>query len=439
MELVGSTTDLSYSLPISNPTEDIWVAVSASGNTPNDWKSLRSDAVLYDGGDLLNCSLNIDLSVVSINNTDLDFTPICNPNPVVISAEITNGGVNAESNFIMSYQINSDPVIEEVYTNTLNPGATETFTFTVPVTNLQNGTNVLRVWSNITGDEYLQNDEKVLEFFTFTTSTALDFAEDFESVTTLPTGWTLNNPDNDLTWETQSLNTGSDGNTTQALFINNYIYNGNGELDTFTTEYFDLNYNGTPELNFDLAKAQYSLDFSDGLRVEVSLDCGQTYQEVYFKDGLTLSTIPDYNLSSWQPASSEDWRTEVIDLTPFVGNDILVRFSNINGYGNSTFIDNINLIKNETLSIRENPLFDAVQLFPNPTRNTVNLELNTNYSTTYSLVINNVLGQTLWQSNETDFNQKVIRSIDFSKFSSGTYFITVKVGDAKVVKKLIKI
>jgi hypothetical protein len=330
-------------------------------------------------------------------------------------------------------------VVQETFTNTLNIGSSATYTFNTPLANLQNGNNILRVWNSITGDEYILNDEKVLEFNTITTSTILDFVEDFEATPTIPENWVINNSDNDITWEAIQVNTGAGGSLTQTLFVNNYLYNANGEVDTFTTEYFDLNYNGTPELQFDIAKAQYSASLSDALRVEVSVDCGQSFNEVYFKNGLNLSTVPGYQQANWIPVSTNDWRTETIDLTPYLNNDILVRFSNINGYGNSTFIDNINMIKNETLSVSENPLKNAVQIYPNPTQGLVNIALSTDYDNQYMLKVNNVIGQVVWESSSTDFNSNASESIDISKFNSGIYFVTVQVGDAKIVKKLIKL
>jgi subtilisin family serine protease len=439
MELVGNTTDLSYSIPISDPTEDIWVAVSANGPAQDPWKSIRSNAVLYNNGDLLNCPLNIDLSVVEINNVASDFTPICNPSPAIISANITNGSTSPKSNFTLSYQLNNEPIVEELFTNTLNPGEIETYTFNNPLAdNYQNGANVLKVWTSINGDEYLQNNEKVFEFTAFTSGTLLDFSEDFESSPALPTAWQLFNPDNDVSWEPVGIDFDPSGNPTQAFFIDNYFYDTNGEQDTIETEYFDLNFNGTPELRFDLAKAQFSSDLNDGLRVEISLDCGQTYQEIYFKEDLVLSTVPNYVSSFWQPASNNDWRTEIIDLTPYLGNDVLLRFSNVNGYGNSTFIDNINLIKNETLSISDNPLDGAIKLYPNPTSDLVNLEINTNYGNQYSIKLNNILGQTIWESRNNNLNRIAKRSIDLMRFESGVYFLTIQIDDASVVKKLIK-
>ena len=436
MEVVGNTANTTFDVPIADPANDIWVAVAAKGSSTN-WESLRTNAVLYNGGGLLNCVLNTDISIPNINNTASSFQPLCGGSSIV-SMEVSNGGSNNESNFAVSYQLNSDPVVQETYTATLSPGNTATYNFSTPLVVTQNGTNTLRVWSSIPGDEYLANDEKIITFNAITISTTIDFIEDFESNPAIPNTWLIENPDNATTWENSTLNVGASGNATEALFINNYIYNANGQEDIINTEYFDLNYSGTPQLAFDLAKAQYSQSLSDALRVEISTDCGQNFTQIYFKDGLTLSTLPNYVTSNWQPNSASDWRNEIIDLTPYLGNNVIIKFININNYGNSTYLDNINLVRNETLSTDENNLESAITLYPNPTKDTINININTSIADDYTLSVTNSLGQIIWESKTAKFNSQVSTTIDLSKFQSGLYFVIIKVGDYQVTKKVIK-
>jgi PKD repeat protein len=45
----------------------------------------------------------------------------------------------------------------------------------------------------------------------------------------------------------------------------------------------------------------------------------------------------------WEPGSGNDWRTETIDLTDYLGSSVVFHFVNVSGYGNSLFIDNINV------------------------------------------------------------------------------------------------
>ena len=134
------------------------------------------------------------------------------------------------------------------------------------------------------------------------------------------------------------------GLSTQSMFINNYSYSTIGEEDAFLVVPIDLTEAQFPLLTFDLAYAQYSNNYSDGLRIEISKDCGLSFQEIIFeKHGSDLATAPNHN-QLFLPESGEDWRQEKIQLGNFIGHSIVLKFINMNGYGNSLFIDNINVM-----------------------------------------------------------------------------------------------
>lgn len=432
MEVVGNSTTNSYTFPIADPADPIWFAVSANGG--NGWSGLRTNARSYLAGELLNCPLAKDLSVSAINNTSGDFQTICSTGPIVVSVEVTNDGTDPQTNFMITYQVGSDPVVQEMYNGTLASGATATYNFTTPVTLSSNGASTLRVWTSLSGDEYVNNDEESLDFFAQISGTAVDFMESFEVNPVLPEGWVLDNPDGARTWVGRSNIVGSDGSSTTAAFVDGANYTTRGQLDSFTTEYFDLNFNGTAELKFDLAKAQWSAAYNDGLRVEVSVDCGATFTQIYFKDALDLATVP-YTNAAWVPNSAANWRQEIVDLTPYVGNDILLRFVNINDYSNSTFVDNIAVEK--TLSVGENALDRAISMYPNPAKSNVDIIINSTIGNTYEIELLNSLGQTISKIEETRFNARAQQNLDVSQYGTGLYFVKIKVGDQVATKKLI--
>ncbi|WP_298515185.1 S8 family serine peptidase [uncultured Kordia sp.] len=432
MEVVGNSTTTSATIPIPDPFAPIWVAVSAKGG--NGWESLRSNAVNFLGSGLFNCPLANDLSVTTINNVASDFEAICSTGPIVVSVDLLNEGTDAQSNFTVSYQVGSEPVVSETYTASIAAGASATYNFTTPITLTANGNDTLRVWTDLAGDEFENNDEKTLDYFAVVSGTGLDFAEPFDVNGVIPQGWVLDNPDDARTWQARANLVGADGNTTLAAFIDGANYTTRGEEDAFTTEYFDLVFNGTAELTFDIAKAQWSATYNDALRVEVSIDCGATFTQVYFKDGLDLATVP-YTNAAWAPSSMNDWRNEVIDLTPYVGENILVRFTNINDYSNSTFVDNIEL--QSTLSVGENTLARAIAMYPNPAKSNVDIVINTSVGNTYEIELMNSLGQTITKIEETRFNARATQNLDVSQYGTGLYFVKVKVGNQSVTKKLI--
>ena len=431
MDLVGNSATPSITVPITNPTDPIWAAVVARNDTDG-WISRRTIAIYHPGG-LVNCSLNNDLSTVSIDNSPSDFALVCaGTSDVIIEATFGNAGIDPQSNFTVSYQLDSEPVVQEMYTGTLNSGQQAAFTFATPLTIVASGNYTLSVSVELAGDQNASNDTEALSFFASIDATQLDFSEDFETNGFPPAAWTVLNPDNDTTWEEQGGITGSDGNASVTAFVDNYTYNAPNELDTFVTEIFDLSTATSAELTFDLAKAQYSSTLFDSMRVEASVDCGTTYTVVYEKTDLDLSTVPNYVTSNWSPGSASDWRNEQIDLSTFLGENVMFRFVNINNYGNSTFVDNINVAG--VLGVSDNQLANAISLYPNPATNRVNIALNGETYGSLKINVVNSLGQVL---QSTEGNTLSIITLDVSSYASGLYFVNINADGATTSKKLL--
>jgi Secretion system C-terminal sorting domain len=61
---------------------------------------------------------------------------------------------------------------------------------------------------------------------------------------------------------------------------------------------------------------------------------------VYEKQASTLATAPDQT-GAFTPADASQWRTETVNLNPFIGKTIELDFEDVGGYGNRLFLDNI--------------------------------------------------------------------------------------------------
>ena len=167
------------------------------------------------------------------------------------------------------------------------------------------------------------------------------------------------------------------------------------------------------------------------MRVEVSVDCGATYTVVWAKDGLDLSTLGAYNTTdNWSPTSAADWRNEDIDMSAYQGETIIARFVNINGFGNSTLIDNVNLAG--TLNVRDTNL-EGIALYPNPTSDNLFVNFGNNQINNATIRVTNHLGQ-LVQAIDVTQKETVL---DVSAFSTGLYFVTIESGNETTTKKLI--
>jgi hypothetical protein len=432
MEVVGTSTTSSITIPISNPDDEIWFAAVAKNATLG-WESRRSNALFYPGG-LLNCALTNDLALVSINNDPGDFNYVCDDSPVVISATIANTGIDSQTNFTMRYQIDSQAAIEETFTATINPGQQITYEFDTPVSLTMPGEYTLTVEVILAGDQNLTNNDGELDFFATIEATSIDFFEDFETNGFPPNGWQIINPDNATTWVERVQILGSDGSFSTTSYINNFTYNAPGEEDIFQTEIFNLTNATSALISFDLAKAQFSANFSDGLRVEISTDCGDTFSTIYEKDGLDLSTMPGYITSNWTPSAPGNWRNEEIDLSDYLGNLVLFRFINVNGYGNSTYIDNINIEGVLSVSSIERNTF---VIYPNPALNEVFIRFQNTPDPDMEISITNTIGQTIFKSNKLSLDGNNTALLNVSGYASGLYFVSIKQNQNTEIKKLI--
>ena len=433
MELVGTSNTESITITIADPSEPLWFGVVAKNNTVG-WEGRRSTAKGHPGG-LLNCALSNDISMESINNDPSDFSMACGTGNDIVSVTIKNNGSSAQSNFPISYQISGSPIVTETFTTTLTPGQQTTYDFTTPVNITTNGSYTITTSVSLATDEYVLNNSQDLAFTAYLTASSPIFLEPFDVNGVPPNAWSIENPDNQITWEARANITGSDGNPTVAAYVNNSNYFAFGERDYLVTDVYDLTNLSNGILNFDLAKAQFSQTQSDNLFVSISTDCGSNFTIVYGLGGLNLSTLPDYNTTNnWSPQAANEWRTEQIDLSAYSGQQIIIRFQNQNFNGNSTYIDNVFI--DGVLAVTE---FDASELaiYPNPASREFTINLGNNAYDNIDILVVNSLGQQLKRFDEAVFNSNSQANIDVSSFASGLYFVTIKLNGNSITKKLL--
>ncbi|MFZ6010937.1 MAG: choice-of-anchor J domain-containing protein, partial [Bacteroidota bacterium] len=171
-------------------------------------------------------------------------------------------------------------------------------------------------------------------------SITVPFLEDFE---TGIANWSIQNPDQNLTWTSTTAPKSTPAN--QGLAMDFYNYEDHvGEVDIFLSPVFDLSSSPAAALSFDVAYARYGSSTEDRLRVMVITNCDDIANGtiVYDKGGATLSTIPNLMTSPFVPAGEDDWRKEFVNINQFIGEThVQLAFIGINDFGNNLYIDNI--------------------------------------------------------------------------------------------------
>lgn len=347
MDSVGVTSDLFFDVPAINfnPTLDHWLSVRAVGD--EGLRGRRAVAIPYSEG-LLNCLLDNDLGITEIVSPAAAMAS-CGSIEIPVVVKVWNNGVSEQTGAQISYQIGGEAPVTETIPDPIGSGDTISYTFITPAT-ISGGSGLLdiKTWATSSGpDQAAFNDtlsRTAMVIIYPGAGVAIGVTEDFQGGVIPPEYWQIQNPDNGFTWEEREV-TGANGQTTIAMRVNNYSYSSSGQEDALITVPFDLSEaDETTSLTFDLAYAVYNLSqFWDALRIDLYTDCGQTFAgTVYYKEKDVLATVPPQS-SPFSPSQGSQWRKEVVNLSEFAGQSVVLHFVNITGYGNNLYIDNVNI------------------------------------------------------------------------------------------------
>ena len=361
-------------------------------------------------------SISFDF-IQSLATTDVGVTSITNPNSgisgggsVNVTAKVKNFGSAAISNFPISYTLNSGTPVSETYTNTLAVGEIADYTFATQVT-LPVGDNTITVATAATGDAISDNNTVTKSVSIFSAAFSFPFSENFEGATFPPVSWTVINPDVAQGVWTQKTAIGINGTSTKTAFIDYWNYAGT--TDQLLTPPINLTSATSPVLTFNYA---YHKTNPDGLAIQISIDFGATYTTVWQKTGVDLATVPGEGdsgdpLNDFTPTAANQWRTVNIDLTSFVGHNVIVSFTGISANGDNIYIDDVSVATSTCVLPSSAKNFSVTNLTKNSA--TINWERGDG---TGVIVL-----------------QRAIESIDGAPQNGTTYNVNDMIGSSKVI------
>jgi PKD repeat protein len=294
----------------------------------------------------------------------------------------------------------------------------------------------LTVW-NLNGSSQLTKDELILAG-----GYEPYYKETFEPGTFIMEDWTIENPDNDVTWEFYEVGGTSPGNTAAGIDFSNYFFIG--ERDRLISPPISLQGMTSAVLEFEHAYAQRNPNMTDSLIIYISEDCGNDWIKLLSagEDGNGSLATHELTDGNFWPEVSDDWCLSgwgascfAIDLTPWAGMaDLRIAFETYSGFGNPLFIDNITISQyvgdNEGLLKPE-----EVAIFPNPTEGSFTIELM-NPADFVSLSVVDRLGKEVY-TRQLDGRQNRISVEKQQDWSPGMYFIRLSGPEESVLKKLI--
>lgn len=275
-------------------------------------------------------------------------------------------------------------------------------------------------------------------------SQTLPYWEGFEGISDLNStlNWSTYNAENNSTFEIAQT-TAYTG--THSVKLGNYGQTGLN-TDELLSAPIDMSsidaVSGNVTLSFRYAYRKKLADDVEWLRVFVSDDCGDSWQQRKSIHGNTLS--PYTSSANWSPASINDWTTvHVTNITSsFFIENFRFKFQFKSDNGNNLFIDDINLYAGNpsddlVVGIAEGEAIEHIQLFPNPSdaESTLIFELQNNDKTI--IEVQSIDGTVAQRTVvNTTFGKNIVL-LNNSELSQGMYFIVIRNAGTSVSIPLI--
>ena len=287
-----------------------------------------------------------DASIVNIINPKGDNCP----GSIIPNVTIKNRGSSNLTSATISYTIDNGSATTFAWSGTLAPGATANVSLPAFTTTL--GQHTIKAYSilpNGTADQAVVYDTSSISF-TISNGINAPFTENFDgSIFPPDVRWVVENGSNDCyMW------VGASAVSSTGVFNNNAAQfpgfgNNTAATENLITPIFILPCNATAaNLQFDVAYRRRNTTVAnyERLYVEISQDCGATWTAtpIYDKSGTTLQVLTATLTTYYQPIGVTDWRTETIDLLPFVGTtskNVKFRIRAVAANGNNIYIDNL--------------------------------------------------------------------------------------------------
>ena len=305
--------------------------VTVLGNSP------RRASLLVSPGATDPVSVANDLGVRSI----VAPTKTACPTTTAPAVEVRNYGNNTVSSARIQLTVNG--VTTETKDFSLSMAYKDTaVAFFSPLTLAPSTTNVFRFHILLTngGTDGKVFNDTLSQTVVVAARAPVPLVEEFNS---LPTTWSVVNPDRLTTWQNGTAPYLSA--TNKAMYMDFYDYETQGEQDQLVTPVLDLSNDTAAVLKFDRSYATLSGGDLDQLRVLVSTGCDFSHAvEIFNKSGTALATASSTS-SAFVPKTASDWKTETISLNQFLGQpNVQVAFVSTNDYGNNLYLDNVRIV-----------------------------------------------------------------------------------------------
>ena len=443
MDSISITGSQSYVYKNTDPNESYWVSVSA--NPPNGASGRRAVAIQTPTG-TFNCPLANDLSISQIVSPGNGTYLACILDSVELSFYVKNVGLGAVNASNINCEVYNGVTLSGNTMTSLAPGDSVLVTIGTSKIDLATALSNIKCYIMSIADQNAYNDSADIRVNLV--SGAIKNApwdEDFEdflncsidndcgnTICPLFNDWiqdqTYTIDDHD--WRTDNGGTAS-GQTGPEIDHNpgnatgNYMYleasvNCDGKRAQMMTPCLDLTEMSMPRFTF--------------WRHMYGIEMGALYVDLLTENGWVINVI--------NPKAGnygDRWIKDSIDLTPFTGGIVSVRFRGVTdvGYRGDMALDDINLFETDPyIGINKSELNATFKIFPNPSNGLIHIEFGKGQTESLAINLTDITGKNLekvsTQRNGEGFN------MDLSRLENGIYFLKISIGNEEYIEKIIK-
>lgn len=251
------------------------------------------------------------------------------------------------------------------------------------------------------------------------------------------------------TWEVNPTN-GALGTAT-SIYINNAGQsNTGGHVDYFDTPSYDFHTTSGLTLSYYYAYAKKDPAQADLFKLQISIDCGATWQNVLGYPGVATmaSNSAGVTATPLNPSAAE-WKQAVISsgllsaTTPNPNGKLNVKFrfsfqsDPTLGSSNNIFIDQINLSGIVGISDLENSI--GLSIYPNPTNSSSTVDFNIYDNEKIKISITDIVGRVIEETDKVTItgNNATYTVNKNGQLAKGVYFINLEINNSVITKKLI--
>jgi len=442
MDSIGMTNSTSFVVKAVNPIEEYWLSVRAIDS--NNAIGRRAYAIVKNPG-LWNCTLVHDAEI-SLKNPSMTFLQSCQDySNTSVEIEITNNGSSDIVDPDVFYSVNNGSIISESYSGIINSSGTISYTYSTTVDLSLTGNYDIKAWVGLPNDGNKYNDTIITTIEVITGAILqIDSLEDFESNSlcstenncggtscTLINGWhnISNGNGDDIDWRvdvggTPSSSTGPNIDHTYGTTAGRYIY-------------LEASYCFNMEACLispciDLTNSYYPmLDFWYNM---YGTDMGSLHVDVLKGTSWDLDIIPAITGNQ-----GSVWISESIDLTPYLGEIINIRFRGItgSGYKSDMALDDIAVIETSGAGYEEKYIDARIHIYPNPANDFLNIDLLMSEANEYEVKIVDPQGKTIIRNSFENTDGKTSYKMNLNGLANGIYYIVISSDQFIKTEKLI--